>query len=212
MNKKYYFSIAVLLSVVSVGALANDIYVEQVGANNTITIVQDGAGNKVNGGGGVSSTTNAYINTDGATILIEQIGAQNILALNINNPNIASGMTVTSRADGSGNEQTISCGSALAANCNATTITQEINGSNNVVSTTLSGGAVSSIITVAGSYNAVTHAASGVGAHTANISVTGSGTAITPNTVSVTQTGTTAKNVTLSSDGSNNNISVTQSD
>lgn len=195
------------------GASANDIYMEQVGSNNQITIVQDGAGNIINGGGGVGSSTNAYVNTQGATINIDQIGSQNVLNLNINNPNMASGMVVTSTANGSGNEQTISCGSSGAPNCNATTITQNINGNDNKVSTTLSGGAVSSIINVTGNKNDVSHTASGAGAHSANIAVTGSGASIqNPNVVAVTQSGALAKSVTITSNGSNNNISINQSD
>ena len=103
------------------GAIANDIYMEQVGSGNTITITQDGAGNKISGT--LGSTDNAYIESQGATVVIDQIGASNQLAININNPNMASGMTVTSVANGSGNEQTITCGSSGSPNCNATTIT-----------------------------------------------------------------------------------------
>lgn len=206
---------AMVISAIFAGsgtAVANDIYMEQIGGGNTISVTQDGAGNLINGGGGVGSTTPAYLNTQGATITIEQIGAQNTLGIVINNPNLASGMTVTSRADGSGNNQTINCGTSLTANCNANTITQNINGSNNNVSTTMSGGAASSVIAITGNYNNVTHAASGAGLHTANMNITGGGGSGTPNTVSVTQTGAMNKNVSLTSNGSNNNISITQSD
>jgi hypothetical protein len=207
-----YYKMAMIMSAIFAGsgASANDIYMEQVGSGNTVTITQDGAGNKISGT--LGSTDNAYINTDGATIVIDQIGASNQLALSINNPNMASGMAVTLRADGSGNEQTVTCGTSISANCNATTITQDINGNNNRVITALSGGATSSVIGVVGNYNNVTHSASGTGAHTADIAVTGGGVSGTPNVLSVTQSGALAKSVSVTSNGSNNNIAITQSD
>ena len=122
------------------------------------------------------------------------------------------GMNITSYVDGSGNEQTINCGTSLASTCNANTITQNITGSNNQVSTVLSGGAASSVINVAGSYNQVSHSAQGAGLHVASIDVTGGGTSSALNVLAVTQSGALTKSVTVTSNGSNNNISISQSD
>jgi hypothetical protein len=73
-------------------------------------------------------------------------------------------------------------------------------------------GDVQSKIAINGDYNNVTHIASGVGLHNGEITVSGSGTSQLANAVTLTQSGASAKNAIITSNGSNNNISVTQSD
>lgn len=193
------------------GALANDIYVEQIGDNTTVTINQTGSANLVEG---IDVGQAASIGGDGNIVSINQVGAGNVLKLSVFNSNIGgpgTGATVTATASGNDNIQTISCANSTNANCLTSTITSNITGDNNRTTQTLSGNVVSSVINVTGDYNAVTHTASGAGAHTASITVTGSGTSVaSPNLVNLTQSGALAQSATITSNGSNNNISVVQ--
>ena len=196
------------------GVLANDVYMDQIGDNSTISITQTGAGNLVNGN--VSGTGNnddpAIIKGDLNNVTITQIGASNTVRMVINNETNGTGSTVVVSADGSGNNQTIGCGTALSSSCNAGIIRSEIIGNNNNTVQTLSGGVTQSKIAITGNYNNVTHTASGAGLHSGDITVTGSGTSGTPTGVTLTQSGVSNKNAVITSNGSTNTISVTQSD
>ena len=200
--------------MVSSGALANDVYIEQIGDNSIISITQTGAGNVVNGNvGGTGNTDDAaIIRGDLNDVTINQIGAGNIASIIINNESNGTGSTVVVSADGSSNTQTIGCGTALSSDCNASIIRSEITGNNNNTVQTLSGGVVQSKIAINGNYNNVTHTASGVGQHSGEITVSGSGTSQLANAVTLTQSGALTKNAVITSNGSNNNVIVTQSD
>ena len=213
MLKKLLIALAVS-GLASAGAWANDVYIEQIGDNSTVSITQTGAGNLVNGNvGGTGATDDAaLIKGDLNNVTISQIGAGNTLAMVINNETKGTGATVVVSADGSGNNQTIGCGTALSSSCNASIIRSEITGNNNNTVQMLSGGAVQSKISVNGNYNNVTHVASGVGFHSGEITVSGSGSSSIANAVTLTQSGALAKNAVITSNGSNNNVSVTQSD
>jgi hypothetical protein len=76
----------------------------------------------------------------------------------------------------------------------------------------LSGGVVKSTIAINGNYNNVTHTALGVGQHSGEITVSGSGVSGAANAVTLTQSGALTKNAVITSNGSNNNINITQSD
>jgi hypothetical protein len=208
--------LAILMTsgMLSSGALANDVYMEQVGDNSVISITQTGAGNLINGNVGGNGNTDdaAIIRGDLNNVTISQIGASNTLSMIINNESNGTGSTVVVSADGSNNNQTIGCGTALSSDCNASVIRSEVSGNNNNTVQTLSGGVLQSKIAVNGNYNNVTHTASGVGAHNGEITVSGSGTSSVANAVTLTQSGVTAKNAIITSNGSNNNISITQSD
>jgi hypothetical protein len=208
--------LAILMAsgMVSSGALANDVYIEQIGDNSIISITQTGAGNVVNGNvGGTGNTDDAaIIRGDLNDVTINQIGAGNIASIIINNENNGTGSTVVVSADGSSNTQTIGCGTALSSDCNASIIRSEITGNNNNTVQTLSGGVVKSTIAINGNYNNVTHTASGVGQHSGEIAVSGSGTSQLANAVTLTQSGALTKNAVITSNGSNNNVIVTQSD
>ena len=203
--------LAILLTSATMltGAWANDVYVEQVGDNATVSITQNGAGNLVNGnvGSGTSPTDPAKIKGDLNVVTVSQIGAQNTLSLVLDSTTKATGTVLNVSADGSGNNQIINC-----PTCNANTITSNVTGNNNNVTQSLNGMVVSSVINVAGNYNNVTHTTTGAGLHTADITVAGGGGAGTPNLVTLLQTGNMAKNASINSNGSNNNISVTQTD
>lgn len=202
------FAILMATGMLSSGALANDVYVEQVGDNATVSITQTGAGNLVNGDvGGTSPTDPAMIKGDFNVVTINQIGASNTLSLVLDSMTKGVGTTVNVSADGSGNNQIITC-----ATCNADTITSNVTGNNNNVTQSLGGNVLTSVINVAGSYNNVSHTTTGAGLHTADITIAGGGTAGSPNLVTLVQNGGMAKNASISSNGSNNNISVIQAD
>ena len=200
--------------MVSSGAWANDVYVEQIGDNAIVSITQTGAGNLVNGNvGGTGNTDDmALIRGDLNNVTINQIGSANILSLVLNNESNGTGATVVVSADGSNNTQTIGCGTSLSSSCNASIIRSEITGNNNNSVQMLSGGVVQSKIAINGNYNNVTHAASGVGQHSGEITVSGSGSSSIANAVTLTQSGALTKNAIITSNGSNNNINITQSD
>jgi hypothetical protein len=208
--------LAILMTAVmlSSGVFANDVYVEQIGDNSTVSITQTGAGNMVNGNvGGTGNVDDmALIRGDLNDVTINQIGAGNILSIVLNNESNGTGATVVVSADGSNNTQDISCGTALSSSCNASIIRSEITGNNNNTVQTLSGGTVQSKININGNWNNVTHTASGAGLHSGEITVSGSGTSSIANAVTLTQSGAQTKNAVITSNGSNNNIIVTQSD
>jgi hypothetical protein len=154
----------------------------------------------------------ALIRGDLNDVTINQLGSGNILSLILNNENNGTGATVVLSADGSSKTQNVSCGTALSSSCNASIIRSEIIGSNNNTVQTLSGGVVQSKIAILGSWNNVTHTASGVGQHSGEITVSGSGTSGAANAVTLTQSGALTKNAVITSNGSNNNVIVTQSD
>lgn len=193
---------------------ANDVYIEQIGDNSTVSITQTGAGNLVNGNvdGSGNADDPALIKGDLNSVTITQIGAGNTASVVVNNETNGTGATVVISADGSGNNQTVGCGTALASNCNANTIRSEIVGNNNNTVQTLSGGVTQSKIAITGNYNNVTHTASGAGLHSGEITVSGSGTNGAPNAVTLVQSGVSNKNAVITSNGSNNNVTVTQSD
>lgn len=208
--------LAILMTTVmlSSGAWANDVYVEQIGDNSSVSITQTGAGNMVNGNlGGLGNPDDAaLIKGDLNDVTINQIGSGNILNIVLNNESNGTGATVVVSADGSNNTQEISCGTALSSSCNASIIRSEITGNNNNTVQTLSGGAVQSKIAINGNWNNVTHTASGVGQHSGEITVSGSGTSNLANAVTLIQSGALTKNAVITSNGSNNNVIVTQSD
>jgi hypothetical protein len=208
--------LAILMTsgMLSSGAFANDVYVEQIGDNAIVSITQTGAGNLVNGNvGGLGSTTDAaLILGDLNDVTISQIGAGNTISMIINNAANGTGATVVVSADGNSNTQTIGCGTALSSSCNASTISSQITGNSNNTVQMLSGGVVKSTIAINGNWNNVTHTASGVGLHSGEITVSGSGTSGAANAVTLTQSGALTKNAVITSNGSNNNVIVTQSD
>ena len=207
-------TILMMAGMLSSGARANDVYVDQIGDNTSVSITQTGAGNTVNGnvGGNGNVDDAAIIRGDLNNVTISQIGASNTPSMIVNNESNGTGSTIVVSADGSNNNQTIGCGTALSSSCNASIIRSEITGNSNNTIQTLSGGVVQSKININGDYNNVTHTASGVGLHNGEITVSGSGTNQLANAVTLTQSGVFAKNAVITSNGSNNNVIVTQSD
>ena len=184
---------------------ANEIYIEQVGDDSTITLKQAGSNNTIG-----DALTPAFIGGGQNTVYIEQSGSSNQLAMLVN----GAGTTVTSVVTGDSNQQTITCGTSVSASCSGSTITHTITGDSNDVQSILgaNGGSHTSNITVLGDYNHVTHQSSGSGANSATINVTGSGSSATPSAISVTQSGMNNHSATVNATGNNLNISIIQSD
>jgi hypothetical protein len=191
-----YIIMALLLFANNI--FANEIYVEQVGDSSTVTITQDGTGNAIG-----DSLVAAFMGGGSNTVAIEQIGDNNTLAMIVNGA--STNTTVTTH--GSGNLQSITCGSTGTASCSGSTIKQIITGDDNTVTTNLgTGGNHISEITVLGDTNIITHSSTNTGATTAYITATGN-----TNTIGVTQSGTLAKSVSVSSTGNSNSITINQS-
>ena len=184
------------------GAQANDIYMEQVGDSTTINVTQTGSSNSIG-----TSTTPAFIGGNSNVVNVDQIGGGNTLDMMLN----GSAITATVYTVGNNNIQSITCGTLSSASCSSSTITQTVTGDNNTITQALGSGANhTSNITVTGDSNTVSHVSTGSGANSANITVTG-GVALSGNNVSVTQSGTNAHQITLSTTGNGNSITVNQS-
>ena len=185
----------------SLGVTANEVYIEQVGDSSTLTITQDGTGNKVGDSG---AGNEAFVGGGSNTVTIDQVGNNNILAMTVNGASASVIVDVT----GSGNESTINCGTTQSAGCSSSTIKQVIAGDDNIVTQNLGTGANHySEINIAGSTNTVTHTSTNSGASTVTITAAGD-----LNTIGVTQSGLTAKTVSVNTTGNSNTVSIVQSD
>lgn len=185
--------------VVVANAMANEVYVEQVGSGSTVNILQEGSDNRIG-----TSLAPAYIGSGSNTVNIDQIGSNNTLDMVVNGQST----DVTVSTTGSNNTQEIQCGTTGSAGCGGSVITQTIVGDNNTVSQLLGAGANHiSNITVTGDTNTVTHTSTATGTTSADITVAGN-----TNTVSVNQSGMLNHSVTVNSSGNLNNISIIQRD
>jgi hypothetical protein len=192
-------AIAFIMAMLGFGNVyANDVYVEQVGSSSTVTITQQGTGNAV--GDNVDSI---YIGSGSNTVAITQIGDNNTLAMVVNGSSTDTTVTTT----GSGNIQSIDCGTTTSAGCSGSTITQVVTGDDNTVTQSLDDGANhTSNINVTGDTNTVTHTSTATGTTSMNATISGDS-----NVVGVTQSGMTTQNVTINSTGNSNTITVNQS-
>ena len=75
---------------------ANDVYIEQVGDSSTINITQQGLGNTIG-----DSTNPAFIGGGSNTVLIDQIGSNNIMQFTVN----GASTNLKLQATGGANEQ-----------------------------------------------------------------------------------------------------------
>jgi len=192
-------AILVTTVMLSLGAYANEIYIEQVGSGSTINITQQGTDNRIG-----EAATPAYIGSGSNTVTIDQIGSTNVLDMVVN----GAGTDVIVTTTGDNNAQTINCGTTQSASCSGSYIKQQVTGDSNTVTQDLGSGANhTSEINVSGDSNTVTHTSTATGTTSANITVTGN-----TNTVGVTQSGMLNKSVTVTSTGNSNNINITQSD
>jgi len=119
-------------------AVDNSIYIDQAGSGATVTINQDGAGNRVKGilpnGNAGQQTDPAKINGDNMTVTVDQIGPNNVLALGIQSTT-AAGSTATSvtyNVTGGNNTGYINLNSDGAGTNSSTTLNiQQTDGGNN---------------------------------------------------------------------------------
>lgn len=182
---------------VSGSAVANEIYIEQVGSNSTLTITQDGVSNKIG-----TPLDPVFIGGGSNTLTIDQIGSGNELVMTVN----GASTTVSVSVLGSNNVSNITCGTAMSASCSGGDIQQNITGDNNTVTQTLgAGGAHTSVLTVTGDTNTVTHTSTNTGAVNVNYTVFGD-----TNNVSITTSGTTAKTVNATTTGNGNTVTIVQ--
>lgn len=176
---------------------ANEIYIEQVGDNSTITITQDGASNTIG-----TQLAPAFIGGGSNTLTIDQIGSGNDLTMTVNGASTSVAVAVL----GSNNVSNITCGTMMSASCSGGDIQQNITGDGNTLTQTLgAGGAHTSILTVTGDTNTVTHTSTNTGAVNVNYTVQGD-----TNTVSITTSGTTAKTVNATTTGNSNTVTIVQ--
>lgn len=203
------------LYMVSALAADNKIYIDQIGDNSTITMTQDGAGNTVKGPG-VASDDNARIYGNGTTVLVEQIGSGNLLKLALNAGNLGSNNSLTYTMQGSNSTANISCDASGGKSCDNNTISivqgasgntadgstanVTINGSQNTLNATQSGGVNQKVAaTIVGSNTSTTVNMTG-GAGNEFTYNAGATTAVTAATNTITTNGTGNK-VTLTQDG-----------
>ena len=202
MFKQFKMMVVIAALLAGTGALANDVYIEQVGDGATITILQDGTNNRIGDNG-----TPSIIKGDGNTVTIDQIGSTNTLDMVIN----GGAVTAIVTTNGSNNTQVINCGTANSSTCGSSFIKQQVDGDNNTVTQNLVAASTQhSEILITGDYNTVTHTTSGTGAHSGIITVTG-GIALSGNNISLTQGGSNAQQATITSTGNGNAITVNQS-
>jgi hypothetical protein len=90
-------AVATLLMAFTAQASDNSIYLDQAGDNSTITMLQDGAGNRIRAvqGVGTGNTTPSIIKGDAVSVDIRQVGSGNILNMGIDT-STANGASPTS--------------------------------------------------------------------------------------------------------------------
>jgi hypothetical protein len=225
-----------LMSVIGVAYAAdNSIYIDQVGDNATVTILQDGAGNRVRAiqGVGTGNTTPAVIKGDGISVDVQQIGSGNVLNLGINTA-IANGASATSvyyKVTGNNATGTINLNNAGVSNGNSSTTLSidqtgngaiadiDILGANNSLTVIQAGGAnnkITAAINAANTTSTVNQTLGGGNETTFNLTGDkGTVDVVTvgaTNIIGVTQSGggTNGHYAKVDLNGSGNNVTISQ--
>jgi uncharacterized membrane protein len=112
MKKKFkILAVVLLMGSITSWSADNSIYIDQAGDNATITMTQDGAGNRIRSiqGIGTGNATPAKIKGDGLSVDIQQLGSGNVLNLGINTTtaNGSSPTSVKYKVDGNNAVATI---------------------------------------------------------------------------------------------------------
>ena len=221
-----YFVLTMIVSLVSTSAVAqlasvNTVYIEQTGGGTIIDLTQTGSQNEAG-----SSSKALNFNGDNQRITINQIGAMNILSMDIR----GIGSNITSNVNGSSNNITVNCGTGSNTTCsdaiveanitsgssnvidtltNAKSVTKSniTSGDHNTLTTTNSSnnllGAKSEIINTSGDYNTITviqSGTAGINGFNSRVEVAGS-----TNTIAVTQSGSVDSHVSIKSSGGDYN-------
>jgi hypothetical protein len=182
----------------SSAAWSNEIYMEQVGDNSTVTITQDGASNRVG-----TALAPAFIGGGSNTLTIDQIGSGNDLTMTVNGAATTVAVLIP---NGNNNVSNITCGTTMSASCSGSNIQQSITGDDNIVTQTLGGGGNHiSKLTVTGDTNTVTHTSTNTGAVDVDYTVVGN-----TNVINVNTSGTTAKTVNATTTGTGNTVTINQ--
>ena len=220
-------------------ALANDIYIEQVGDNLDLDIIQDGQDNQIG-----NSTTAAVFEGDTMTFRITQTGNFNTIAATIK------GNTYTGTWDFTGDYNTVDllCDSTTAVNCETVTmnITNTgdnndytvyigetadaenlvadftITGDNNIITANIDGTNANVTLVVDNSASLATTSANSDEGNAITLDIDGNGD-VAGNTVDltitgggstydITQSGIYDNNVTATFDGDSQDVDITQSD
>ncbi len=238
---KKIFGILGLLFVSNL-ALANDIYITQVGDSLDLDIVQDGTDNKIGNG-----TTDMIIKGDDMTFSIKQTGSLNTIVAAINGNDYtgtwdfnesSNAVTlncdstgtagsgncedVTLNIDGDGSDNTYTFNIGESADAEQSIINFDIDGDNNIINSTINGKSMALTLTMDNSAsNAATSANSDEG-NAVNISSTGDGDAhghtinlnITGggSTYDITQSGVGDNTIDATFDGDSQDVDITQSD
>ena len=116
------FILSSLLILLVTPALANEIYITQVGDGLDLDITQDGTGNDFG-----DSTTDVILNGDDMTFAITQTGNNNDIAAIIKGANYTGTWTFT----GNTNTVDLKCSSASAGNCETVTLNITTTGDDN---------------------------------------------------------------------------------
>jgi len=230
--KTKFLAAMILLGIANyIQAADNKVYIDQVGDRSTIAITQDGTSNTVKGVG-IAQDTNAKIYGDDTAVTINQTGVNNMLTMGVNGGALGSTNILNYSVQGNNGISTINCNNADTGKCNQNNIgiTQvgnnstsniTVNGENNVVTGSSTGGNNNSItvnITGDGLQPAIAITGGGNNATinmtpTAGVNSTGTMTITgSSNTVSINQTGgaVLGHSATLTVGGSGNTIAVTQ--
>ena len=224
---------ALLLVTSTVYAADNSIYIDQAGSSSTIDLKQDGSANKIYGVGDSEGTAATF--TGGSqTVDIRQIGASNLLGIDVNTTvDSGVGVDLTYIITGSNSVASIDIngdGLGVAAN-NTIDIRQtgsyndlmlDLLGTGNNLTATATGGDYNDFnFTIDADTTTVNTAISGGGGNTttlvlgtdkATVDITAVGAS---NTISLTQSGagdaTNGMNFDLDINGSSNSVTTTQS-
>lgn len=225
--------IGALFALVSSAAMANEIYIQQIGDNLGLTISQTGTGNKI---GDLNTTTPAVLTGDDMTFSITQNGDYNTIAATIKG-NTYSGAWVF---NGNSNTVDLTCDATSGANCETVTVDITVNGNSNDFNVYIGENKVADNLvadfTVDGDGNVITanldatnaditfvidnslsangntitidqDDAGGVNGHSITYDLTGGG-----NTISITQSGLTDKTIDITSTAEDGTVTITQTD
>jgi hypothetical protein len=236
--KKYQIMLFLALFMVSGISSANEIYIDQVGDNLDLDIVQDGSGNQFG-----DSTADIDLDGDDMTFSITQTGNNNDIAAVINGntytgtwaftgdyntvdltcdsggvncENITLNVTTT----GDTNDFTFAIGGT--ADADGSTIAFSVTGDNNIMNTTVDGKSVALAVTVNNSTSLATTSANGDEGVAVTIDSSGNGStnghSVTLNvtgggsTYDITQSGINDNTVSATFSGDNHDVDITQSD
>ncbi len=186
----------------------NEIYIDQVGSNNTTTITQTGNYNKITGtssqtatiAGNSNSTTMRQNSGSGKNLIDLNVSGTGSNTLNLNQGYVTDGTLSGSQLGGNyqkvdvqGNNNTVTTQQNRSVGTVGNYMEHYVSGNYNTITSTQSGDSKLLFNSITGSNNTVTTTQSGTGAnHFLDITLTGSG-----NTATVAQSGTTQNKATI---------------